>query len=188
MSKKRNIIITFLESVYGALTPNSSQEAQKSQQAYQSFRAKALSQRSAVERVADNTTAFFGSISFAFLHVIWFGAWVMINLGYIEGLEPFDPYPFGLLTMLVSLEAIFLSTFVLISQNRESQISTLREEVDFQINMHAEQEITKVMEIVHDIHDHLGLSKQKDRELEAMKEPLDPLKLEQEIKAEEKSN
>jgi uncharacterized membrane protein len=69
---------------------------------------------SAVLRAADAITAFSGSMRFVALHVVWFGAWILINLFVI----PFDPFPFGLLTMVVSLEAIFLSTFVLISQNR----------------------------------------------------------------------
>ena len=67
-------------------------------------------------RLADAITAFSGSMRFVALHVVWFGAWILLNL-----LLPFDPFPFGLLTMLVSLEAIFLSTFVLISQNRHDQ-------------------------------------------------------------------
>jgi uncharacterized membrane protein len=69
---------------------------------------------SAVLRLADAITAFSGSMPFVALHVVWFGAWVLLNLTVLH----FDPFPFGLLTMLVSLEAIFLSTFVLISQNR----------------------------------------------------------------------
>ena len=71
---------------------------------------------SASLRLADAITAFSGSMRFVALHVAWFGAWIVLNL-----LFPFDPFPFGLLTMLVSLEAIFLSTFVLISQNRHDQ-------------------------------------------------------------------
>ena len=69
---------------------------------------------SASLRIADAITAFSGSMRFVVLHVIWFGAWILVNLSVLR----FDPFPFGLLTMLVSLEAIFLSTFVLISQNR----------------------------------------------------------------------
>jgi uncharacterized membrane protein len=67
-------------------------------------------------RLADAITGFSGSMRFVALHVVWFGVWILLNL-----LLPFDPFPFGLLTMLVSLEAIFLSTFVLISQNRHDQ-------------------------------------------------------------------
>ena len=69
---------------------------------------------SASLRLADSITAFSGSMRFVALHVIWFGAWILLNLTVLD----FDPFPFGLLTMIVSLEAIFLSTFVLISQNR----------------------------------------------------------------------
>lgn len=187
--KNRNIVAIFFESVYGALTPDRTAQASQNQQVYRSFRAKALSQRTLLERMSDSITAFFGSVTFALIHIIWFGWWILANLGYIGNLaEPFDPYPFGLLTMIVSLEAIFLSVFVLISQNRESQISDLREEVDFQINMNAEREITKMIGLVHEIHEHLGLAKAHDHELEQMKRELDPEKIEQEIVEESKQS
>ena len=72
------------------------------------------------DRIADRITAFSGSMRYAWLHVVWFAAWIVINLGWV-GVEPFDPFPFGLLTMIVSLEAIFLSAFVLISQNHADE-------------------------------------------------------------------
>lgn len=183
--KKRNIFLTFLESVHGALTPAKSEQAVKGQQAYRSFRAKAQAERRPIERIADNTTAFFGSISFAILHVIWFAVWILINTHQVPSLPAFDPYPFGLLTTIVSLEAIFLSVFVLISQNREAQISDMRQELDFQINMQAEQEITKTMSMVSEIYDHLGLKARRDKELQQMMKPLDAAKLEEEIKVEQ---
>src|SRR5688572_19228383 len=77
------------------------------------MRVKAERKRSAEDRVADVITSFSGRMLFVYFHIIWFGAWILLNLG-LFGLEPFDPFPFGLLTMIVSLEAIFLSTFVLI--------------------------------------------------------------------------
>lgn len=183
--KKRNIIVTFFEAIYGALTPDFTEQANKSQQAYRSFRAKAQAQRTGLEKAADVITSFFGSINFAILHVFWFALWILINTGQLPAFPIFDPYPFGLLTMIVSLEAIFLSVFVLISQNRESQISDVRQELDFQINLHAEQEITKIIKMVHEIHQHLGLDKKTDRELTTMMKKLDPEKLEAEIKKED---
>ncbi|HEX3955190.1 MAG TPA: DUF1003 domain-containing protein [Trebonia sp.] len=82
------------------------------------------------DRIADQITAFAGSMAFVYLHVAWFAVWIVIN---VTGWR-FDPFPFGLLTLIVSLEAIFLSTFVMISQNRESARSDLRARQDFETN------------------------------------------------------
>jgi uncharacterized membrane protein len=87
-------------------------------------------QRRFQDRIADWITAFAGSMAFVYLHVAWFAAWIVIN---VTGWR-FDPFPFGLLTLIVSLEAIFLSTFVMISQNRESARSDLRARQDFETN------------------------------------------------------
>lgn len=186
MWKRYNVIPAFFEAVYGALTPTKNEQADKSYQAYRSFRAKARANRGPMERLADAITAFFGSISFAVLHIVWFTAWILINTGQVDQLVAFDPYPFGLLTMIVSLEAIFLSVFVLISQNRESQITDMRSEIDFHINMQAEQEVTKLIHMVGEIYDHLGLAKKPDKELEEMKKSLDPDKIADEIEKEDK--
>ena len=86
------------------------------------------------DRIADQITAFAGSLQFVYIHVAWFTAWIIINVSPWA----FDPYPFGLLTLIVSLEAIFLSTFVMLSQNRESARSDLRSEVDFETNVLSE--------------------------------------------------
>lgn len=181
---KLNVINSFLESIYGALTPERSKQAEQHREAYQTFRSKARAERSWIEVAADSTTAFFGSITFAVLHIVWFVVWILINTGLVAGILPFDPFPFGLLTMIVSLEAIFLSVFVLISQNRETQISDLRAEMDFHINKQTEQEVTKIVTMVHEIHEHLGLTKGRDREVEVMKQKLDPEKLAEEIQKE----
>jgi uncharacterized membrane protein len=86
------------------------------------------------DRFADGITAFSGSMLFVYLHVIWFTIWIVGN----ETWWRFDPFPFGLLTLIVSLEAIFLSTFLLISQNRESSRSEVRSEIDFETNVLSE--------------------------------------------------
>jgi uncharacterized membrane protein len=94
--------------------------------------------RRAQDRVTDAITAFAGSLSFVYLHVGWFGLWVLANVGLFgAGLE-FDEYPFGLLTLVVSLEAIFLSTFVMISQNRQAARADVRSELDFETNLRSE--------------------------------------------------
>jgi uncharacterized membrane protein len=94
------------------------------------------------DRVADQITAFSGSMSFVYLHILWFTIWIVIN----ETRWRFDPFPFGLLTLTVSLEAIFLSTFVLLSQNRESARSDMRAEIDFETNVLSEVWLEAVAE------------------------------------------
>jgi uncharacterized membrane protein len=104
-------------------------------------------------RVADTITTFSGSMAFVWIHAVWFGLWVLLNIGllHIPRISEFDPFPFGLLTMVVSLEAIFLSTFVLISQNRLAAASEKRAELDLQVNLLAEQKATKVLEMLDQI-------------------------------------
>jgi uncharacterized membrane protein len=123
------------------------------------------------DELASKITAFSGSMLYVWLHVAWFGFWILVNVAYLV-FEPFDPYPFGLLTMIVSLEAIFLSTFVLITQNRQAIAADRRAKVDLQVNLIAEREITKVMEMVAHIHEHLGESAPRhDPELQEMQKP-----------------
>ena len=86
------------------------------------------------DRAADGITAFAGSMPFVYLHIVWFAVWIILN---VAGLR-FDPFPYGLLTLIVSLEAIFLSTFVMISQNREAARSDIRSEIDFETNVLSE--------------------------------------------------
>ncbi|HEX8843054.1 MAG TPA: DUF1003 domain-containing protein [Pyrinomonadaceae bacterium] len=108
-------------------------------------------------RFADAITDFTGSMAFVFIHAIWFGLWVLLNIGLISipHVSEFDPFPFQLLTMIVSLEAIFLSTFVLISQNRLASASEKRAELDLQVNLLAEQKATKVLEMLDQITEQL---------------------------------
>jgi len=90
------------------------------------------------DRVADQITSFAGSLNFVYLHSVWFGVWVLINVGLIGASAEFDKFPFGLLTMIVSLEAIFLSTFVMVSQNRQAARADVRAELDFETNLRSE--------------------------------------------------
>jgi uncharacterized membrane protein len=89
-------------------------------------------------RLTDAITNFAGSMSFVYVHTVWFGVWVAINLGLVGASLAFDRFPFGLLTMIVSLEAIFLSTFVMISQNRQAARADVRSQVDFENNVRGE--------------------------------------------------
>src|ERR1044072_1910682 len=90
--------------------------------------------KSAQDRIADWVTWFSGSMVFVYIHLAWFAGWIGINMGWTH-LRPFDPYPFNLRTMVVSLEAIMLATFVLISQNRISEIADQRADLALQINL-----------------------------------------------------
>lgn len=112
--------------------------------------------RSLGDRLSDQITRFAGSMAFVFLHVAWFAIWIIVNLGWTP-LPQFDPFPFGLLTMIVSLEAIFLSTFVLISQNQMMADSEERAALDLQVNLLTEHELTKLVALTDAIADHLGV-------------------------------
>src|SRR6195256_511882 len=90
------------------------------------------------DRAADRVTAFAGSLRFVYLHSIWFGIWIALNIGLLSSALVFDEFPFGLLTMIVSLEAIFLSTFVMVSQNRQAARSDIRSDLDFENNLRSE--------------------------------------------------
>jgi uncharacterized membrane protein len=135
------------------------------------------------QRVADFFTRFSGSMGFIYFHSVWFLVWMVWNLNRIPGLRAFDPFPFGLLTMIVSLEAIFLSTFVLISQNREQRLSTVRDELQTQIALYQEQELTQVLRIVHRMEKHLGLMEQDERLVRAMEHFVDADDLFRQIEA-----
>jgi CRP/FNR family transcriptional regulator, cyclic AMP receptor protein len=93
------------------------------------------------ERLSDFLTRLAGDIRFVYISFIWFVVWIVINVGLIPRLQAFDPFPFGLLTMVVSLEAIFLSLFVLISQNRQAARDKVRNDIEYEVNLKAEVEI-----------------------------------------------
>jgi uncharacterized membrane protein len=96
-------------------------------------------------KIADEMTRFAGSMKFVYVHTLWFAVWIIINLGVLGLGLAFDKFPFGLLTLIVSLEAIFLSTFVMISQNRQAKAAEVRSELDYETNVKAEQEIELIM-------------------------------------------
>jgi uncharacterized membrane protein len=92
----------------------------------------------AQDRVADAITEFAGSLTFVYIHVAWFAVWIAANIGILGAAIVFDKFPFGLLTMIVSLEAIFLSTFVMVSQNRQAARADVRSQLDFETNLRSE--------------------------------------------------
>jgi uncharacterized membrane protein len=121
--------------------------------------------RSLQSFLADAITSFSGRMAFIYLHVIWFGAWIAINQGLVPGMRRFDPFPYGLLTMVVSLEAIFLSTFVLISQNRLSDEADRRADLDLHIGLLTEHEVTRILQMLDAIQTKLGIESNADLEL-----------------------
>ncbi len=133
-----------------------------------------------MEVIADRMIGFASSTPFLVVHAFLFVAWIFWNLSF-SGLPQFDPYPYGMLTMTVSLEAIFLSIFVLMTQIRESRIGELREELTLQVNLRMEEEITKTLHLVAGLYSRLGLVLADDAELKAMLEPLDPKKMENDL-------
>jgi len=128
------------------------------------LRTKTASERGLQDRIADVITSVSGRMIFAYVHIVWFGLWILLNTGRV-GVRIFDPFPYGLLTMIVSLEAIFLSTFVLISQNRLSAESDRRADLDLQIGLLTEHELTRVLQMLDAIQDKLGVADHKNSEL-----------------------
>ena len=128
--------------------------------------------RRASDKVADAITRFTGSMTFVYLHVAIFGLWIAINLGWVP-LPKFDP-TFVVLAMAASVEAIFLSTFVLITQNRMAALAEKRAELDLQVSLLTEHEITRLIQLVGAIADRLGLDEAKDPELAELKKDVQP--------------
>lgn len=138
------------------------------------LRKKSEMSRAPQDKFADAMTNWSGSMAFFYVHVVWFGVWIALNLGWIPGVRPFDPFPFGLLTMVVSLEAIFLSTFVLISQNRAARLSEQQDDLDLQINILAEYEITRMLRLVDKIAAQMGIEDAYDEEIDQLCMPVSP--------------
>lgn len=155
-------------------SPFSHQEHYKNRRrVIKSFKAKADAKRSGAEKFADWLTSRFGSITFLTLNAMWFGVWIFLNAGWLLRGEAFDPFPFGLLTMIVSLEAIFLAIIVLISQNREARIAELREEIELQISTISEGELTKIIQLLAILLEQQGVKVDDDPELQKMLLPVD---------------
>jgi uncharacterized membrane protein len=128
------------------------------------LRTKAAHERGLQARIADAITSFSGRMMFTYLHIMWFVLWILLNTGRF-GVRVFDPFPYGLLTMVVSLEAIFLSTFVLISQNRLSEDTERRADLDLHIGLLTEHELTRVLQMLDAIQDRLGIVDHANSEL-----------------------
>ncbi len=125
--------------------------------------------RTLVDRIADLIGGFSGSMTFVFLHIVWFAAWFSFNTLPL-GVKHFDPYPFILLAMVVSVEGVLLSTFVLMKQNRMQQRIDVRDQLNLQIDLLAEKEITKSLQMLRAICEKLEIEPPVayDRELDEM--------------------
>lgn len=136
--------------------------------------------RTLIQRFADRLIRVASSTTFLSLHIAWFTTWIAWNSGAF-GNTPFDPYPFGFLTLVVSLEAIFLSIFLLMGQSREAAIAELREELTLQVNLRMEAEVTKTLQLVAGLYTRLGHTIAEDSELREMLQALDAESLEKEL-------
>jgi uncharacterized membrane protein len=157
--------LTFLRSLFN-------EETETHHKVLRTIKAKADAKRTSAEKLADWMTTTFGSMSFLLINIGIFLAWILINTNQIRGVEPFDPFPFSLLTTIVSLEAIILAVFVLISQNRTVKVDDLREEIHLQINLISEREITKVMQMLALLLEKNGIDLSADPELKKLLKPI----------------
>jgi uncharacterized membrane protein len=132
--------------------------------------------RSLADRTADRITAFTGSVRFVYLHAVIFGAWIIINLGWVPFIKPFDS-SFVILAMVASVEAIFLSTFVLITQNRMAEMAEKRADLDLQISLLAEHEITRLVTLTRAMAARMGLEESHDPELSELARDVEPEKV-----------
>jgi len=162
-------------------TSSFSDRLQYRQRIVKSFESKANKNRTVSEKIADTMTERFGSMAFFIINALWFFCWILINTNLIPGVKPFDPFPFGLLTMIVSLEAIFLAIIVLISQNRASKIDDIREEIGLQMTTIAEEEITKIMKLQVMLLKKQGIDLSDDKELQQMLQPTDKGRIEKKL-------
>lgn len=148
--------------------------------AFGAIKAQHAAHRTRLERFVDGLNEVASSTGFLVAHFVAFAFWLLWNTGYL-GMRPVDPYPFGLMTMIVSLEAIFLSIFVLMSQQRESSIAELREELGLQVSLRVEQEVTKTLQLVAGLYTRLGHRVSDDPELAHMLQPLDVRAIERDL-------
>jgi uncharacterized membrane protein len=151
------------------------------------FKKSIIQGRSFGEKIADKLSEIAGGLTFLILNVLVFVAWIVINEDLVPGIEAFDPYPFNLLTMAVSLEAIILSTIVLISQRRQDKIDDLRAEIDARIDIMAEEKISKTLELMKLLIKHHEIRIPDKKKLDKMLRPDDSNNLKRKFDEEVKS-
>jgi len=175
-----------VEPRYNSETPSTNSVDQLTEQNVKVIREleeAAKEERTRIDRFAETIANFCGSMTFVWVHVVWFGIWILINV--IPGLPHIDPFPFTFLTLVVSLEAIFLSTFILISQNHDSKISERRNHLDLQINLLSEQENTQMLVMLRAIAKKVGANLSREDQVQALSEETKPQRLVKQIKERE---
>lgn len=155
----------------------------KSRQIIRSFEARALKKRTLLNKIADTLSSLFGTVGFLLINVVFYTFWVLGNSGKIQGFPIVDPYPFLLMTLSLSVEAILLTTIILMSQNRENQRDVLRNELGLQVQLITEREITKILSLIKKM-----LEEQKkqedDPELDEMTKQIDTGYIERKLEKE----
>jgi uncharacterized membrane protein len=142
----------------------------------------ALDRRTLTERVSDVVTKLVGNIGFLLAHLILISGWSLANLHAIPGLKAFDPFPFGILALVVSSESVFLTIFVLISQNRMARQSERRSHLDLQVGMLSEQELTTILLMLQKLCQHVGVDVDSSRqEIQSFSKTTDVHKLASEL-------
>jgi uncharacterized membrane protein len=142
----------------------------------------ALGRRTPTERLSDVITKLVGNMGFLLAHLFLISAWSLINLRLIPGLKPFDPFPFGILALVVSSESVFLTIFVLISQGRMAHQSERRSHLDLQVGMLAEQELTTILQMLQKLCQHMGVNVDSSKqEVQSFSKTTDVSKLASEL-------
>jgi uncharacterized membrane protein len=142
----------------------------------------AIARRTATERVSDVVTKLVGNLGFLLAHSILISSWSLINLHIIPGVKAFDPFPFGVLALVVSSESVFLTIFVLISQSRMARQSERRSHLDLQVGMLSEQELTTILQMLQKLCQHVGVNVDSSRqEVQSFSETTDVHKLAREL-------
>jgi uncharacterized membrane protein len=142
----------------------------------------ALDRRTPTERVSNTITKLVGNIGFLLAHLILISGWSLVNLHVIPGLKAFDPFPFGVLALVVSSESVFLTIFVLISQSRMARQSERRSHLDLQVGMLSEQELTTILQMLQKLCQHMGVNVDSSRqEVQSFSKTTDVNKLASEL-------
>ncbi len=158
----------------GSVRPANSDTLDRNIESLRADRAAAERSRTISERIADAVTGFAGSMYSVAFHIMLYGGWLLYNSGYLP-VEPFDPFPFVMLAMMASVEAIFLTTFVLISQNRNAAIDERRADLGLHVSLLTEHEITRLAQLMDQIANQLGLDDKQKPELGEIKKEVAPV-------------
>jgi uncharacterized membrane protein len=156
---------------------------QRNIQAIAKLEEEALDRRTAAEHASDAIVKSIGSTPFLLLHVLLVGIWSTVNLNLITGVKAFDPFPFSILALLLAAESVFLTIFVLISQNRMAREAERRSHLDLQVGMLAEQELTVMLQMLQKLCQHAGVDvRSSTQQVQGFSEATDVQRLASELK------